>query len=431
MQILLGLALGFVVAFVFPTPADAQGLARAKSAEDVGLSAERLKRISTTLQAGVEQSEIPGAVLLVARKGKVAYFESVGYRDREAKAPMSRDAIFRIASMTKPIVTVAAMILVEEGKLSLPAPVSRYLPEFKDLKVGVEKKDDSGKTQLVLEDPVRDMTVYDLLRHMSGLTYGAFGRPSMVKTLYNEAKVLDSNQTTAEMITKLSKIPLQHQPGTTWDYSMSIDVLGRVVEVVSGTTLDEFISQRVTGPLRMRDTGFWVDRSNHGRIAEPQIDTATGKRPTVPDKTHKLNFLSGGGGMVSTAADYARFCQFLLNKGQLAGVRLLARTTVEYMTSDHIPPGARVINFPIAILDTNPDNGQSFGLGFAVRVSSGRSAVPESVGSVGWTGIYGTSFFVDPKEQMFAVFMVQGGSIASRANYWTLTRVLAYQAVVD
>jgi CubicO group peptidase (beta-lactamase class C family) len=187
MHLIVSVALAFVVAFSLPAPADAQGMARAKSAEAVGLSTERLKRISNALQTGVEQGEIPGAVVLVARKGKVAYLESVGYRDREAKAPITRDAIFRIASMTKPIVTVAAMMAVEEGKLSLPAPVSRYLPEFKDLKVGVEKKDESGKTQLVLEDAAREMTVYDLLRHTSGLTYGIFGR-SMVKTLYNEAR---------------------------------------------------------------------------------------------------------------------------------------------------------------------------------------------------------------------------------------------------
>jgi len=172
--------------------------------------------------------------VLIARKGKIACFESVGYRGREEKAPMTRDTIFRIASMTKPIVTVAAMMLVEEGKLSLPAPVSRHLPEFKDIKVGVEKKDESGKTQLVPEDAVREMTVYGLLRHTSGLTYGIFGRSTMVKTLYNEAKVLDSNQTNAELVAKLAKIPLQNQPGSTWDYSMSTDVLGRIVEVVSG-----------------------------------------------------------------------------------------------------------------------------------------------------------------------------------------------------
>ncbi len=429
MKIIFSLALAFLAAFSLPTPIAAQGLVQAQSAESVGLSSQRLKWISNDLQAEVDRGEIPGAVVLIARKGKIAYFESVGYRDREAGTPMTKDTIFRVASMTKPIVTVAAMMLVEEGKLSLPAPVSRYLPEFKDLKVGVEKKDESGKTQLVLEEPVQQMTVYDLLRHTSGLTYGIFGR-SMVKTLYNEAKVQDANQTTAELVTKLSKIPLQNQPGTTWDYSMSIDVLGRIIEVVSGMTLDQFVAQRVTGPLKMSDTGFWVEQSSQGRLAQPQNDPTTGKRPPMLDVTSKPNFLSSGGGMVSTAADYARFCQFLLNKGQLDGVRLLGRATVEFMASDHLPIGTRVINFPFPVIDTRANNGQSFGLGFAVRVSPGRSPIPGSTGSYGWVGVYGPSFVVDPAEQMFAVFMVQDMT-SMRGSNWTLMRVLPYQAVVE
>jgi CubicO group peptidase (beta-lactamase class C family) len=415
---------------VLSLPAGAQTAARAKSPAEAGFSAERLKRLSGALQAGVDQGEIPGAVMLVARKGKIVYFESFGYRDREAKAPMNRDAVFRVASLTKPIVSVAAMMLVEEGRLRLDDPVSRHLPELKDLKVGVEKKDDAGKAVLALEDAAREMTVQDLMRHTSGLTYGIFGR-SMVKTLYNEAKANDPSQTTAELVTKLSKIPLQSQPGTTWDYSVSTDVLGRIVEVVSAMTLDQFIAERITKPLKMADTGFWVPPAAHGRIAEPQADPATGKRPPMADRTRKPNFLSGGGGMVSTAADYAKFCQMLLNRGQLHGVRLLSRPTLEYMTSDHLPPGARVVNFPIAVIDTKSENGQSFGLGFAVRVSAGRSPIPGSVGTFSWVGASGPSFWVDPKEQLFAVFMVQSPSIPARIKYWTLTRDLVYQAIAD
>jgi CubicO group peptidase (beta-lactamase class C family) len=237
------------------------------------------------------------------------------------------------------------MILVEEGKVSLADPVAQYLPELKDVKVGIEKKDDSGGMQLVLETPQRAMTIHDLLRHTSGFTYGFFGK-SLVKDQYNAAKVTDAGQTSAEFITKLASIPLQYHPGTTWECSVSTDVLGRIIEVVSGAPLDQFVAERVLAPLKMTDTGFWVERrEKHGRIAEPQVDPATGKRPTVPDRTQKPNWLSGGGGMVSTAPDYARFCQFLLNGGKLDGARLLSRKTVEYMASDHLPlrhPGERI-----------------------------------------------------------------------------------------
>jgi CubicO group peptidase (beta-lactamase class C family) len=204
-------------------------------------------------------------------------------------------------------------MLAEEGKIQLPVPVSRYLPEFKDLKVGIEKKDPAtGKTELVLETPSREMTVQDLLRHTSGLTYGIFGK-SMVKDRYNEAKVLDFNQTNAELVTKLSQLPLQYHPGTTWDYSHSTDVLARIVEVISGVEFDTFIAERIAKPLKLADTGFWVEGvERQARIAEPQINPATGKRPPVFDVTKKPKCLAGGHGLVSTAHDYARFCLMFL-----------------------------------------------------------------------------------------------------------------------
>jgi CubicO group peptidase (beta-lactamase class C family) len=344
---------------------------------------------------------------------------------------MALDSIHRIASMTKPITSLAAMMLVEEGRIGLSDPVSLYLPEFKDLKVGVGKKDDAGTAHLLLETPQRPMTVHDLLRHTSGLTYGFFGK-SLVKDQYNETKVTDAAQTNAEMIIKLSKLPLQYHPGTTWEYSMSTDVLGRIVEVVTGMDLDRFTHERILQPLKMDDTGFWVEQpEKHGRIAQPQIDPATGKRPTVPDKSRRSNWLSGGAGLVSTAADYARFCQFLLNGGQLDGVRLVSRKTVEYMASDHLPPGMQVNGFPIAVVDARAENGQSFGLGFTVRVSPGRSAVPGPLGDFGWVGIYGTQFWVDPREQLFAVMMIQTTNPATRVKYWTPMRNLVYQSLID
>jgi CubicO group peptidase (beta-lactamase class C family) len=383
------------------------------------------------MQAAVAKGELPGVAVIIARRGQIAFGETFGFRDREAGALMALDSIHRIASMTKPITSLATMMLVEEGRISLTDPVSLYLPEFKDLQVGVEKMDDAGTTRLVLETPQRPMTVHDLLRHTSGLTYGFFGE-SLVKDEYNETNVTDAEQTNAEMIAKLSKIPLQYQPGTTWEYSMSTDVLGRIVEIVSGMDLDRFTHERILKPLKMDDTGFWVEQpEKHGRIAQPHVDPTTGMRPVVADVSRRPNWLSGGGGMVSTAVDYARFCQFLLNGGQLDGVRLVSRKTVEYMTSDHLPPGTRVNGFPIAVVDARAENGQSFGLGFTVRVTAGRSAVPGSVGDFGWVGIHGTQFWVDPNEQMFAVMMVQTTDPATRAKYWTLMRDLVYQSFID
>ena len=251
---------------------------------------------------------------MVLRKGKIAYYEAFGYRDREKKIPMTRDSIFRLASMTKPFTSLAIMMLAEEGKIQLPVPVSRYLPEFKDLKVGIEKKDPAtDKTELVLETPSREMTILDLLRHTSGLTYGFMGK-SMVKNRYNEVKALDFDQTNAELVTKLSKLPLQYHPGTTWDYSQSTDVLARIVEVISGVEFDTFIAESIAKPLKLSDTAFWVEGvERQARIAEPQINPATGQRPPVFDVTKKPKWMSGGTGLVSTAHDYARFCLMFLN----------------------------------------------------------------------------------------------------------------------
>src|SRR5271157_4053365 len=322
MKIVKRLALVVLVLILVASIASAQGIPKATRPEEVGLSKERLQRISAWIQSDVDKKVVPGAVVMVLRKGKIAYYEAFGYQDREKNIPMARNSIFRIASMTKPFTSLAIMMLAEEGKIQLPVPVSRYLPEFKDLKVGIEKKDPAtGNTELVLETPSREMTVLDLLRHTSGLTYAIFGK-SLVKDRYIAAKVTDLNQTNAELVTKLSKLPLQNHPGTTWDYSMSTDVLARIVEVVSGVEFDTFIAERIAKPLKLADTGFWVEGvERQKRIAEPQINPATGQRPPLPDVTKKPKWLSGGGGLVSTAYDYARFCLMFLNGGMLDGVR--------------------------------------------------------------------------------------------------------------
>jgi len=388
-------------------------LPKAGRPEEVGFSSERLNRITQFFQGEVDKGAVPGAVLVVARNGKVVYHEAVGYQDREKKIPMKRDAIFRLASMSKPITSVAVMMLAEEGKIDLLAPVSQYLPEFKDLKVGVEKTDPAtGKIALALEDQKRPMTVQDLLRHTSGLVYGPFGN-TLVHQAYNKANLFDNGQTLAEMVTKLAKLPLAHQPGTVWEYGMSVDVLGRIVEVVSGMPFDRFIEERIAKPLGMLDTAFYLSAAQAPRLAEPQIDPATGKRPaweSAEDLTkEKVKWFSGGGEMLSTAGDYARFCQMLANGGELNGVRLLSPKTIAVMASDQLPPHTPRVGEVTATQDLSPfaELGQSFGLGFAVRTDVGRSPISGSVGDYFWAGAGGTYFWIDPQEKLFAVLMVQ------------------------
>ncbi|MEP7312237.1 MAG: serine hydrolase domain-containing protein [Pseudomonadota bacterium] len=417
------------------TIAVADGLPMTGKPESVGLSSQRLQRITSTFNADVATGRIPGAVVLVARRGKTAYLQAVGFQDRDKQLPMQRDSIFRIASMTKPVVAVAALMLMEEGKLALIDPVSRYLPEFKDLKVGVEQVDAAtGQRHLTLEPLRRPITVQDLLRHTSGLTYGPFG-DSLVQRLYRENKVMDDQQTNAEMVTKLAALPLAFQPGTTFEYSMSTDVVGRIVEVVSGMNLEQFVRERITAPLRMSNTGFLLDERNAARLALPQSDPVSGTSGVLfayvmarPPK-----WFSGGGGMLSTAADYARFCQMLLNSGELDGVRLLSRDSVALMTSDHLPPGAGFGTFTqeLGITAPLPEFGQGYGLGIGVRKEQGRSPVPGSVGDFYWGGALGTYFWVDPQKQLIAVMMLQEIDITKRTQYRSVLRNLVYQALDD
>ena len=398
--------------------------------ETSGVISGRLARIKDLFEADVGKGIIPGAVALIARRGKLAYLEAFGFRDREKRLPMATDSIFRVASMTKPMVSVAIMLLAEAGRLRLVNPVSTYLPELKGLQVGVEVAGATGKPELKLEQAGREMTLQDLLRHTSGLTYGQFG-DSLVKQAYRAANVLDPKQTSAEFISKLSKLPLQHQPGEVWDYSMSTDVLGRLVEVISGRDLDVFIEQRICAPLGMKDTGFMVAREKAERVAEPQIDPGTGKRPPMPrELTLRPAFLSGGGGMVSTAPDYLRFAQMLLNGGELEGARILSRNTVALMANDHLPPGVRFSAGTRAQFEESspmPEFGQGFGLGFCVRKEQGRNPVPGSVGDFYWSGVYGTYFWVDPQAQLIGVLMLCAPDL--RRHYRALMRQLAYQAL--
>jgi CubicO group peptidase (beta-lactamase class C family) len=415
--------------------AAAQELPKASRPEEAGFSSERLNRITTFFQSEVDKGAFPGAVLVVARNGKIVYRQVVGYQDREKKIPMKADTVFRIFSMTKPVTSVAVMMLAEEGKIDLMAPVAQYLPEFKDVKVGVEKMDPAGgKPYVAFEPPVRPMTVQDLLRHTSGLVYGPFGN-TLVHQEYNKANLFDPGQTLAEFVTKLSKLPLAHQPASTWEYGMSMDVLGRIVEVVSGMPFDRFLEERITRPLKMPDTAFYMDAAKLQRVAQMQVDPATGKRPEFgnPDDLtkEKVKWFSGGGGLLSTASDYSRFCQMLVNGGELDGVRLLSPKTLAIMDSDQLPPHAARVTQMEATQDLTPsqDLGQSFGLGFAVRTDVGHSPVSGSVGDYFWAGAGGTYFWVDPQEKMYVVMMLQM-PFTQAGVYRRALREMVYGALV-
>ena len=400
----------------------AQSLPSAKP-EQVGFSAERLQRVIDVIKADVDKRIIPGAVVVVARHGKIALFETVGARDPATKVPMTKDTIFRIYSMSKPITSVAAMVLWEDGKFNLAEPVSKYIPQMCGLKVGVEKKDENGKPTLDLVPATRDMTIHDLFRHTSGLTYGFFG-PGLVKKMYVEAKVWNDYPSNAELVDRLGKLPLAYQPGTTWDYSHSTDVLGRLVEVISRQSLYQFEKERLLDPLGMNDTSFYVtDKVKQSRIAEPfPDDRSIGVDAQFNDPRVVQAAESGGGGMVGTAMDYARFCQLLLNGGTLDGKRILGPKTVAYMTVDHL--GTVVAPGPLYL----PGAGFGFGLGFAVRKDAGVSPFAGSVGEYNWGGAGGTYFWVDPKEDMFVVFMMQ--SPKQRVAYRYLLKDMIYSAII-
>jgi CubicO group peptidase (beta-lactamase class C family) len=408
--------------------AAAQGLPKAQSPEEVGFSAVRLKRLSDRINEGVKAGELPGAVVLIARNGRIVLHEAFGFRDKDAKAEMKLDTIFRIASMTKPIVTTAAMMLMEEGKLSLADPVSKYIPAFADTKVAVKKKNEDGTVEMALEPQFRPMTVQDLLRHTSGLTYGA-ASSNPVKQSYMDMKAMVPDQTNAEMVEKLAKLALLYQPGTHWEYSMSTDVLGRVVEVASGMTLDKFIEERITKPLKMGETAFEASADKKDRGARPQKEGPKNELPNIPDVTLKTVWKSGGGGMVSTAADYARFLQMFANGGQLDGVRLISRKTIDLMTANHLPPDVIMGDdmYRFEAFEPSARMGQGFGLGFAVRTDQGRNPLPGSVGDYYWGGAYGTYFWHDPRERLYVIFMMQ--SQTARLPYRYLMRDLVYQAL--
>jgi CubicO group peptidase (beta-lactamase class C family) len=400
----------------------AQGVLPTAKPEEVGFSAERLDRVTEMLRANVEKREIPGAVLLVARHGKVAYFESVGFLDPQSRTAMTRDAIFRIYSMSKAITSVAAMMLFEEGRFILDEPVAKYLPQFEKLKVAADNRPGAPLETVALVPVNRPMSIHDLFRHTSGLTYGFFG-DTPVKKFYIQANLLAGDFTNAEFVDRIAKLPLSYQPGTVWDYSHSTDVLGRMVEVLSEKSLYTFEKERILDPLSMADTSFYVsDKERQARVAEPFAnDRSFGVGASFNDPRAARKWESGGGGMVSTAADYARFLQMLLNGGTLDGKRILGARTVAYMTADHL---GSAVPGPYYL----PGPGYGFSLAFAVRREQGVSPVQGSVGEYYWGGAGGTGYWVDPKEDMFVVFMMQSPS--QRTRYRALLRDMIYAAIL-
>ena len=384
--------------------------------EEVGLSQAALDRLSASLNDRIASGHIPGAVALVARHGKVAYHRSFGRLDPTGDKPMGTDAIFRIYSMTKAIVSVAVMMLWEEGRLLLSDPIGKFIPAFNETMVGAFSGDFLART-----DANRPITIQDLLRHTSGLTY-EFRGDTPIHLAYTEARLARAKQTNADQAEALARLPLLHQPGTVWEYSRSTDVLGRLVEVISGQSLGAFLSERILLPLDMTDSGFSVPEHDHGRIAEPFAkDPENATDVALLDIRRKAIFESGGGGMVATAMDYARFLGMLLGNGRLGSTRLLGRKTVELMTSDHLGSIA-------GAADLLPP-GHGFGLGFAVRTQPGMAPFPGSVGNYYWGGAAGTTFWVDPAERLYAVLMIQAP--IQREHYRLLFRDMVYAAVAD
>ncbi|HSR08083.1 MAG TPA: serine hydrolase domain-containing protein [Bryobacteraceae bacterium] len=387
--------------------------------EAVGLSSARLERLAQAIKQDVDHGRMPRAVVAIARKGKLAYYESFGFVDKAAGTPMPKDAIFALASMTKPMVAVAALMLAEQGELLLNDPIGNYLPDLKDMKVAGPHG---------IEAAHRQPTLQDMLRHTAGVSYGNRGDTPLHK-LYEAKLKSAANQSGAEFLQELGKLPLHYQPGTQWEYSHGLDVTGLAVEAVTKKRLGEFLQERLFEPLGMVDTGFVVPASKQARIAKPlPVDPDTGRPTAFRLPVTPWQYDCGGGCASGTALDYVRFAQMLLNRGTFEGNRLLSRKTVEYMTSNQLGPNvdvSRLHEFPVEHMD-----GFGFGLGVAVRIQPGVAGVPGTPGEFMWSGAQGTMFWVDPKEEMVVVFLANTPGPARR-HYRELVKTLVEQAIAD
>ena len=413
------LGLAFVLVLLSGRNISAADPLPAAKPEIVGLSSVRLERLAQAIKQDVDNGRMPGAVVAIARKGKLAYYESFGFVDKAASTPMPRDAIFALASMTKPMVAVATLMLAEQGDLLLNDPIGNYLPELKDMKVATPRG---------IEPAHRQPTLQDMLRHTAGVSYGNRGDTPLHK-LYESKLKSAANQSGAEFLQELGKLPLHYQPGTEWEYSHGLDVAGLAVEAVTRKRLGEFLQERLFGPLGMVDTGFVVPASKAARVAKPlPVDPDTGRPGAFRMPVTPWQYDCGGGCASGTALDYLRFAQMLLNKGTLDGTRLLSRKTVEYMTANQLGPNvdvSRLNEFPVEHMD-----GFGFGLGVAVRTQPGVAGVPGTPGEFMWSGAQGTMFWVDPKEELVAVFLANTPGPVRR-HYRELVKTLVEQAIAD
>ena len=383
--------------------------------ESLGLSPVRLQRMSDAFKREIDKGTTPGVTMMVARRGQIGWFDALGRQNPASPAPMARNTLFRIFSMTKPIVSVGIMMLLEEGHFLLNDPVAKYIPEFSDQKVGVEN---NGRLELV--PPKRPITIQDLLRHTSGIAYEHTGN-GLVQQLYQQSRLRSGKISNAEHAALVASLPLLCQPGAEWNYSRSTDILGRILEVVSGKSLGAFLTERILAPLRMAETAFHAGPENADRLAEPfPVDPWSGEKVQLFNMLETPVMESGGGGLVSTTMDYARFCQMLLNGGVLDGVRIVSRKTLQLMASNHLDPTVKLESHLVPA-------GHSFGLGFAVRTVEGMAPFAGSAGQFFWSGMAGTFFWIDPKEELFAVFMSQGPG--QREHFRSLVRSLVYAAV--
>jgi CubicO group peptidase (beta-lactamase class C family) len=385
--------------------------AKISAAGELGFSNARLERIPAFLQSYLERKKLPGFSMLVARSGRVAHQSCRGVKDWDSGDPITEDTIFRVYSMTKPITSVAAMMLYEEGLFRLEHEVARYIPEFAGLRVWEAGNADQYTTR----PPERPMLIRDLLTHTSGLTYDFMAQHS-VDELYRRhglAGARSTDITLADFVTKLGALPLLFSPGTRWNYSVSTDVCGRLVEIISGQTLDRFFAERILDPLGMLDTGFFVPECNVARLAscyEKDLQTREIQLQDKGEESRYLkqpSFLSGGGGLVSTIGDYYRFCQMLLNGGELEGVRLLSPKTIEFMTMNHLPGNQTLKDMGDSLFSETRFDGSGFGLGFSVVIDPVETMAPGSAGSYSWGGMASTYFWIDPVEDLIGIFMTQ------------------------
>ena len=392
------------------------------SVEDAGFSKEGINKIDETFIKAIQNKEIPGAVIAISRYGKIVYKRALGMQDPQKQIPMTEDSIFRIYSMTKPIISTAAMILNEDGLIYLQENISKYLPEFDNMTVSTAYIDKKGQKQERVVKAKNKIKIHNLLKHTSGLTYGTFG-DSFAKRRIKSSKISKLNLqdiTLEKYVKEIAKFPLAYHPNTVWEYGRSIEVLGRVIEIASSKTLDTFLKERIFNPLKMKDTAFYVDESKWHRIAEPFKE----KQPQLINIRNKPNFLTGGHGLVSTIDDYMKFCMMFLKKGNVNNNSILSRKTIEYMTSNHL---GNNINRETSLYLPGP--GYGFGLGFAVRESNGLSSWPGSKGEYFWAGYAGTYFWIDPKEELIVISMIQ--SVTNRMKFRLLLRNLVYQAITN